>query len=99
MVQESHDYQKDVHPRYLPMLVPPRPWRRYNDGGHITIPSVVMRGNYSRLGPSPAQLQQLQEYERATRAQVGAPERAPSFRFPSCPAPPGLARTRGSSVS
>eukprot|EP00959_Pyramimonas_sp_CCMP1952_P239858 5012520-Pyramimonas_sp.AAC.1 len=38
------------------MLVPPRPWRSYNDGGHLTIQSVVMRGSYSRIGPSPAQV-------------------------------------------
>ena len=30
-------------PRYLPMLVPPEPWRRYNRGAYLTFQSPVMR--------------------------------------------------------
>ncbi|KAI8096158.1 uncharacterized protein BX664DRAFT_382649 [Halteromyces radiatus] len=32
-----------LHPRLLPMLVHPRPWLRYNDGGYLSAKSVCMR--------------------------------------------------------
>ncbi|KAI8063310.1 hypothetical protein BC940DRAFT_335978 [Gongronella butleri] len=32
-----------LHPRLLPMLVHPRPWLAYNDGGYLTAKSVCMR--------------------------------------------------------
>ncbi|KAI0033505.1 hypothetical protein K488DRAFT_47601 [Vararia minispora EC-137] len=32
-----------LHPRHLPMLVPPAPWVNWNSGGYLTIPSHVMR--------------------------------------------------------
>jgi DNA-directed RNA polymerase len=32
-----------LHPRLLPMLVPPRPWLSYNSGGYLQTKSVCMR--------------------------------------------------------
>ncbi|CEH13005.1 Mitochondrial/chloroplast DNA-directed RNA polymerase RPO41, provides primers for DNA replication-initiation [Ceraceosorus bombacis] len=32
-----------VHPRHLPMLVPPRPWTHHNDGGYLQSRSYAMR--------------------------------------------------------
>ncbi|PWN45953.1 DNA/RNA polymerase [Ceraceosorus guamensis] len=32
-----------VHPRHLPMLVPPRPWTHHNDGGYLHSRSYAMR--------------------------------------------------------
>lgn len=52
-----------LHPRYMPMLVKPRPWRRFNDGGYLTLSSMVMRGVYSRQGPSAQQLDELKKWE------------------------------------
>ncbi|KAK3262316.1 hypothetical protein CYMTET_28820 [Cymbomonas tetramitiformis] len=66
LLEDAHKDRAVEHPRYMPMLVPPRPWRRYNDGGHLTISSVVMRGAYSRAGPSPAQIAELKKYERGS---------------------------------
>lgn len=48
-----------LQPRYLPMIVPARPWTRYNDGGHLVLESLMMRGGYSRQGPSVAQMREL----------------------------------------
>lgn len=32
-----------MHPKHLPMLVPPRPWRSYEDGGYLFHRVPVMR--------------------------------------------------------
>ncbi|KAF9909528.1 DNA-directed RNA polymerase [Lobosporangium transversale] len=32
-----------IHPSMLPMLVHPRPWLAYNDGGYLTAQSIIMR--------------------------------------------------------
>ncbi|KAG0331658.1 DNA-directed RNA polymerase [Podila humilis] len=32
-----------IHPRLLPMLVHPRPWLTYNDGGYLNAQSIIMR--------------------------------------------------------
>ncbi|KAG0091794.1 DNA-directed RNA polymerase [Podila epicladia] len=32
-----------IHPRLLPMLVHPRPWLAYNDGGYLNAQSTIMR--------------------------------------------------------
>ncbi|KAF9405610.1 DNA-directed RNA polymerase [Podila epigama] len=32
-----------IHPRLLPMLVHPRPWMAYNDGGYLNAQSSIMR--------------------------------------------------------
>jgi DNA-directed RNA polymerase len=32
-----------MHPKHLPMLVPPRPWRSYEDGGYLFHKVPVMR--------------------------------------------------------
>lgn len=53
-----------LQPKYLPMLVPARPWTRFNDGGHLVLESLMMRGGYSRLGPSVAQLKDLERMQR-----------------------------------
>jgi DNA-directed RNA polymerase len=37
-----------LHPRYLPMLVRPRPWISYNEGGYLTLRSIIMRTRGSR---------------------------------------------------
>lgn len=44
-IAEGHDIRSTVHARLLPMLVPPRPWNTYNDGGYLAPEhrSVVMR--------------------------------------------------------
>ncbi|CAL6269876.1 unnamed protein product [Bathycoccus prasinos] len=47
--------------RHKPMIVPPRPWESYNKGGYLNSNSVVMRGNYSRDGPSDGQMKLLAE--------------------------------------
>ncbi|CAL6270165.1 unnamed protein product [Bathycoccus prasinos] len=47
--------------RHKPMIVPPRPWESYNKGGYLNSNSVVMRGNYSRDGPSDGQMKLLVE--------------------------------------
>ena len=39
----------------------PRPWESYNEGGYLNSNSVVMRGKYSRDGPSDAQMKLLAE--------------------------------------
>ncbi|RKP13775.1 hypothetical protein BJ684DRAFT_1797, partial [Piptocephalis cylindrospora] len=39
---------ESLDPRYLPMLVHPRPWVTYNNGGYITKPSYCMRIKGSR---------------------------------------------------
>jgi DNA-directed RNA polymerase len=67
LLEDGHAIRESMHPRYMPMLVPPRPWRKYNDGGHLTIQSVVMRGSYSRIGPSPAQLAELKKFEQKAK--------------------------------
>ncbi|KAM2755021.1 hypothetical protein PS2_017087 [Malus domestica] len=33
---------------YVPMLVPPRKWKGYDKGGHLFLPSYVMRTHGSR---------------------------------------------------
>lgn len=53
-----------LQPRYLPMLVPARPWTRFNDGGHLVLESLMMRGGYSRLGPSVAQIKELERMQK-----------------------------------
>ena len=63
MSQGEAAVQDMLHPRYMPMLVKPRPWRRFNDGGYLTLSSVVMRGVYSRQGPSAHQLEELRRWE------------------------------------
>ncbi|KAI8341102.1 hypothetical protein BC941DRAFT_467156 [Chlamydoabsidia padenii] len=40
-----------LHPRLMPMIVHPRPWLRYNDGGYLSAKSVCMR-----IKDSPEQL-------------------------------------------
>ncbi|KAI9300871.1 hypothetical protein BJ944DRAFT_170100 [Cunninghamella echinulata] len=40
-----------LHPRLLPMIVHPRPWLRYDDGGYLTAKSMCMR-----IKDSPEQL-------------------------------------------
>ncbi|KAI9511241.1 DNA/RNA polymerase [Russula earlei] len=37
------DIRDTMHPRHLPMLVKPKPWLNYNDGGYIYNKSQVMR--------------------------------------------------------
>lgn len=32
-----------IHPKHLPMLVPPRPWQDWNDGAYLATPVQVMR--------------------------------------------------------
>jgi DNA-directed RNA polymerase len=32
-----------IHPKHLPMLVEPRPWRKYNDGGYLVHHVPIMR--------------------------------------------------------
>ncbi|ORZ23659.1 hypothetical protein BCR42DRAFT_447312 [Absidia repens] len=32
-----------LHPRLMPMIVHPRPWLHYNDGGYLTAKSICMR--------------------------------------------------------
>ncbi|KAG0237059.1 DNA-directed RNA polymerase [Actinomortierella wolfii] len=32
-----------IHPRHLPMLVHPRPWLTYNNGGYLSAQSTIMR--------------------------------------------------------
>jgi DNA-directed RNA polymerase len=50
---------RSVITRHKPMIVAPRPWESYNKGGYLNSNSVVMRGNYSREGPSAAQMKLL----------------------------------------
>ena len=52
---------RSVITRHKPMLVAPRPWESFDKGGYLNSNSVVMRGNYSRDGPSEAQLKLLSE--------------------------------------
>ncbi|KAF8902625.1 hypothetical protein CPB84DRAFT_1775848 [Gymnopilus junonius] len=35
--------ERTIHPRHLPMLVKPKPWLHYNDGGYIYNKSYAMR--------------------------------------------------------
>ncbi|KAI0063332.1 DNA/RNA polymerase [Artomyces pyxidatus] len=35
--------RETLHPRHLPMLVKPRPWLNYNEGGYMYNPSAAMR--------------------------------------------------------
>lgn len=32
-----------IHPKHLPMLVPPRPWTQWNDGAYLATPVTMMR--------------------------------------------------------
>ncbi|KAK9764459.1 DNA-directed RNA polymerase [Basidiobolus ranarum] len=48
--------QEGVHPRQLPMLVPPKPWLTYNSGGYLSSRSLCMR-----IKGSPEQLAYLKE--------------------------------------
>ena len=32
-----------IHPKHLPMLVEPRPWRKYDDGGYLIHNVPIMR--------------------------------------------------------
>lgn len=32
-----------IHPKHLPMLVPPRPWNAWNDGAYLATPVQIMR--------------------------------------------------------
>lgn len=43
-----------LHPRLMPMIVHPRPWLRYNDGGYLSAKSMCMR-----IKDSPEQLMYL----------------------------------------
>ncbi|ORX90407.1 DNA/RNA polymerase [Basidiobolus meristosporus CBS 931.73] len=45
-----------IHPRLLPMLVPPKPWLTFNSGGYLTSRSLCMR-----IKGSPEQLAYLKE--------------------------------------
>jgi len=45
--------------RYMPMVTPPRPWSRFDQGGYLCSETFVMRGNYTRLGPSWGQIMAL----------------------------------------
>lgn len=58
--------------KHFPMVVPPRPWLRYNDGGYLRSNSIFMRGKYSNEGPSRAQINALDEKALEAEA-AGAP--------------------------
>ena len=49
VIDMIHVMQNCVHARYLPMLVPPRPWSTPKKGGYLTISSSIMRYKGSHL--------------------------------------------------
>jgi DNA-directed RNA polymerase len=42
-ILESNSMKEVLFPRYLPMLVPPVPWTRRYNGGHVFLRTMVMR--------------------------------------------------------
>jgi DNA-directed RNA polymerase len=58
-------------PKHMPMVVPPRPWRSFTEGGYLSFNSVVIRGTFSSLGPAKNQLRELYEVENAALANKG----------------------------
>lgn len=52
-----------MQPRYLPMLVPAKPWLKYNSGAYMQLESLIMRGGYTRMGPAAAQLAELRRVQ------------------------------------
>jgi DNA-directed RNA polymerase len=41
---------KEATPRYLPMIVKPKPWTAYNEGGYLTLKSLIMRSREKSAG-------------------------------------------------
>ena len=50
--------------KHFPMIVPPREWVRYNNGGYLRANTLCMRGKYSNEGPSRAQVEALEAKAR-----------------------------------
>jgi DNA-directed RNA polymerase len=49
LVDAGHKLRESMAAHYLPMVVPPRPWRDMDDGGYLATPTRVMRTRGSKL--------------------------------------------------
>ena len=62
--------QLAVQPRYMPMLVPPLPWRTCTSGGHLLKRATVMRSRWPRVASR--LMRAADEQQPSGLSQVGA---------------------------
>lgn len=50
LIQDDHSFKElTIYPRYVPMVVTPRPWKSYKDGGYLEKNHIVMRTKGSSM--------------------------------------------------
>ena len=43
LIDQGHALRESMNPRYLPMIVPPKAWTSYDEGGYLTLHSLILR--------------------------------------------------------
>lgn len=66
LVNDGHAVRASLSPRYMPMLIPPKPWTRRDDGGHLSLRALVMRTRGTKL-----QADRLRQADRESEAGLG----------------------------
>lgn len=66
LVNDGHAVRASLSPRYMPMLIPPKPWTRRDDGGHLSLRALVMRTRGTKL-----QAERLRKADQESAAGTG----------------------------